>query len=443
MRSAKFLVILFICFGTANQLTAFGQTNRNESAAPAGEYYRPTPVLSQFDKPYSTRLIRPDYGADGARAWSQTKSIFIYGFGVIGVLAILPQESTGWESDANIFDDWVDNVSEGPEWDRNKWAYNYIGHTYFGGVYYQVARKSGYRQWDAFVYTTLMSTFYWEYGIEAFAEVPSIQDLVFTPLAGWVYGEWAYRTEKKIRDNQNEVLGSGFIGGLSLFLLDPVDSTGQFVNHVTRRNIVKAGYGYFSYVPVEHGDKTDHQVYLHVRIPIGAAGPKETSRILSMDDLEDPVDTGIVGISAGQGYTKLDDKWELQDDSYTKLTMGLYFNPRFSLRFGYAWTELEDKVSGNPVDYENYSLDTQIYLNAKHNFRPYVTAGLGEQVWERDNNLTVFQWNGGLGAHWQLHRKWALNADWINYYSPGDKTYDQQFNLGIIYRFGRGEHNDW
>ncbi|WP_422121346.1 DUF3943 domain-containing protein [Photobacterium damselae] len=26
-----------------------------------------------------------------------------------------------------------------------------------------------------------MSTVYWEYGVEAFAEVPSIQDLVVTP----------------------------------------------------------------------------------------------------------------------------------------------------------------------------------------------------------------------------------------------------------------------
>ena len=111
--------------------------------------------------------------------------------GVAGVLALMPESITNWEKDdVQLMNKWWDNVQSGPVWDRDDHVINYIGHPYFGGVYYQAARKSGYRQWDAFMYSTLMSTFYWEYGIEAFAEVPSIQDLVVTPTLGWVYGEW-------------------------------------------------------------------------------------------------------------------------------------------------------------------------------------------------------------------------------------------------------------
>ena len=176
-----------------------------------------------YGTPFSISLFSPKNGEDGARTWSQTKSLFFYGLGVVAVLYVLPSDVTGWERDNNFLGNWVDNVTAGPVWDRDNSAYNYIGHTYSGGVYYQVARKSGYRQWDAFIYTTLMSTFFWEYGVEAFAEIPSIQDLVVTPLMGWVYGEWAYKTDMKIRNRDNEVMGSKVLGGISLFLLDPVD----------------------------------------------------------------------------------------------------------------------------------------------------------------------------------------------------------------------------
>jgi len=103
-------------------------------------------------------------------------------------------------------------VKGGPVWDRDTGMLNLVGHPYFGGVYYQVARKSGYRQWDSFLYATIMSTFYWEYGIEAFAEVPSIQDLVITPVLGWAYGEWAFNTEMDIREDGGDVWGSSILG---------------------------------------------------------------------------------------------------------------------------------------------------------------------------------------------------------------------------------------
>lgn len=171
--------------------------------------------------------------ANGARLRSQTQLLLGVGVVAVGVLYAMPESVTNWDRDQQVQDlpnRWWKNVSRRPVWDKDDWFINYVGHTYCGGVYYQMARKSGYNQWDSFLYTTVMSTFFWEYGIEAFAERPSVQDLIVTPLGGWLYGEFAYRYEQRIEENDKRVLGSRTLGHLSLFLLDPIDHMGQGVN---------------------------------------------------------------------------------------------------------------------------------------------------------------------------------------------------------------------
>lgn len=175
---------------------------------------------------YSITLFTPCGDEDGKRLWRQTKIMMLGGVGVAGIIALLPSSISKWDgedtSSGDVLNKWWSNVNDGPVWDEDEWYINIIGHTYFGGVYYIVSRKSGYNQWNSFVYTALMSTFYWEYGLEAFAEVPSIQDLIITPVGGWVYGEWAYHKEKQIRRNGNLAMGSKFLGSLALFALDPI-----------------------------------------------------------------------------------------------------------------------------------------------------------------------------------------------------------------------------
>jgi len=183
-------------------------------------------------------------GADSERLWSQTRLVFVSGLVAAGILYTMPSDITGWDKDVDaseLANRWWDNVSRKPVWDKDDWIINYVGHAYFGGVYYQVARKSGYNQWDSFVYTTLMSTFFWEYGIEAFAERPSIQDLIYTPISGWLCGEWAYHAEQRILSNNSQVLGSDMLGSISLFFLDPVDHIGDWVNHLSGRDLVITG----------------------------------------------------------------------------------------------------------------------------------------------------------------------------------------------------------
>lgn len=225
-------------------------------AAPDAEFEPPSP--------YEITLFNARLGEDKERLWSQTKLIFGLGVGVSVAIAALPRDVSGWKREDFLKYGpviWWENVKGGPVWDQDAWYLNWVGHTYFGGVFYQVARKSGYRQWDSFIYSALLSTFYWEYGIEAFSEPPSIQDIVITPIFGWVYGEWAFNKEKAIVANDGKAMNSEFWGSVALFFLDPVDRIGVWINNIVGNpDFIKTGSASLSRQPagtVPAGDKSD------------------------------------------------------------------------------------------------------------------------------------------------------------------------------------------
>lgn len=421
----------------------------NTIASPATNGYWRTLYIDPaiYDTPYRISLFNPQNGEDGQRVWDQTKSMFIYGMGVFAVLYFLPEDFTGWDrSNANMVEMWRSNVKDVAVWDRDEWYINYIGHPYFGGVYYQVARKSGYRQWDAFIHTVLLSTFYWEYGVEAFAEEPSIQDLVIHPLMGWVYGEWAYQTEQKIRANGNTLGGSAALGSIALALLDPIDSLGRGINHLTGSDFFNAGHGYLSYTASPNRDETDHRLYLNMEFPLDGPRtrpPHPRRHRPPRPPINDPVDNSIVGISIGCGHTALDAHWGVEDDFLVKTTLGLYFTPRFSARLNYAQGELRISNTAKDISYENYGLETQYFLRPHHRLRPYLSAGFGEQQWEQSRSRKYFHWTGGIGLHYQPRPKLSLQIDWAHHLTYSERTHDQTFSFNLIYRFGRGEHHDW
>ena len=209
------------------------------------------------ENPYRVSLFDPQNGEDSERLWSQTKLIVGLGFGMAGFISLLPSDVSNWEdSDEAPLEKWWNNVRAGPVWDNDNWDLNYIAHPYFGGVYYQVARKSGYSQWDSFVYSFLMSTFFWEYGMESFAETPSIQDIVVTPIGGWLWGEFAYQSELHIRNQGGTVYGSQILGDVTLFFLDPVDSIGVGINKLVGAEVIKAGSAWVSAKPASNLTKS-------------------------------------------------------------------------------------------------------------------------------------------------------------------------------------------
>lgn len=156
----------------------------------------------------------------------QTYTLIGLGIATIGLMTLLPESVTNWDEEdrnlSNLASKWKDNVLDGPEWDRDDPVLNYIMHPYFGGVYYTVARHAGYDEFDSFLYSAGVSTFFWEYGLEAFAESPSWQDLVVTPVFGALVGELMLEAEQDIVASGGQVMGSAVMGDITLFLLNPV-----------------------------------------------------------------------------------------------------------------------------------------------------------------------------------------------------------------------------
>ncbi|WP_407702387.1 DUF3943 domain-containing protein [Vibrio algarum] len=156
----------------------------------------------------------------------QTYTILGLSVATVGFMTLLPESITKWDDESKSFSDlgtkWKENVKAGPTWDKDEHILNYIMHPYFGGVYYTAARHSGFDEFESFIYSWTMSTFFWEYGVEAFAEVPSWQDLFITPFFGAMVGEMMFEAEQDIVANGGEVMGSKSMGSFSLFFLNPV-----------------------------------------------------------------------------------------------------------------------------------------------------------------------------------------------------------------------------
>ncbi len=197
-------------------------------------YKAPTPYAASLDQqtainveePVLPRYLRVSDQHDAEYLRQQTYTILGLSVATVAFMTLLPESVTKWDAEdrdlSGLGSKWKDNVSSGPVWDRDEHYLNYIMHPYFGGVYYTAARHAGYNEFQSFLYSFTMSAFFWEYGVEAFAEVPSYQDLFITPFFGAVVGELMFETEQEIVANGGEVMGSETIGDVSLFFLNPV-----------------------------------------------------------------------------------------------------------------------------------------------------------------------------------------------------------------------------
>ncbi len=142
----------------------------------------------------------------------------------IGILYSLPTSVTNWDSDnsSDIFSKWWNNVRSGPVWDKDDFYLNWITHPYWGAIYYMQGRNAGYNKAQSFLLSAFISTFFWEYGIESIAEIPSKQDLIITPIVGSIIGELFYMGSQNIKSNNNKLLGSKILGYTFLVAMDPL-----------------------------------------------------------------------------------------------------------------------------------------------------------------------------------------------------------------------------
>ena len=150
---------------------------------------------------------------------------------VIGVLYIAPEKLSGWsqeDKDNYSLETWKENVTN-PIWDDDEWWVNYILHPYWGATYYIRARERGFERTQSFWYSVLLSTLY-EYGAEALFEPVSFQDLIVTPVAGSLLGEFVFTPiRERIRAKSGELEWSD---KAVLFITDPLGVVNETVSLV-------------------------------------------------------------------------------------------------------------------------------------------------------------------------------------------------------------------
>lgn len=148
-------------------------------SAPVGETPVPAPGAEKR---------APDWGGIGR----DTGVILGAQIGAAAVTYVMPESFSGWseEQKRSSFDKYWRNFGA-PVWDKDKYYVNYVIHPYWGATYYTRARERGLDQTSSFVYSVMMSTMF-EYGAECFAEKPSLQDLIVTPVVGSLLGGYVF-----------------------------------------------------------------------------------------------------------------------------------------------------------------------------------------------------------------------------------------------------------
>lgn len=227
-----FVFIILVFSATASKSADIVWRLDNKALQQAAAVYR---------EPYQT----DDRHLDKKLLTRNTVTLFGAGLGTMGFLYMMPSSFTNWEDDDDgVFEKWWDNISHGPVWDKDDLFLNYVTHPYAGAIYYIGARSAGGGIGYSTFYSFMLSTFFWECGIEAFAERPSIQDLIVTPVAGAFLGEWFYQSKRLILERDYELLGSKRLGKTAVFLMDPITEITQIIFDDTKQkdNISFASY---------------------------------------------------------------------------------------------------------------------------------------------------------------------------------------------------------
>lgn len=120
----------------------------------------------------------------------------------IGVYALAPSSFTGTTKDGQQYEEswnqFKDAWTKPPVFDTDNPAVNYLGHPYFGAQFYLSQRNYGESPLYSFLFSTFMSTAF-EYFIESWAEQPSINDLIVTPVLGSILGEGIFLATQEMR----------------------------------------------------------------------------------------------------------------------------------------------------------------------------------------------------------------------------------------------------
>jgi Domain of unknown function (DUF3943) len=175
------------------------------------------------DAPEDAAPTGPDWGGLAR----DTALLIGYQAVAIGVIFLLPEDVSNWNGKSHGVDQWKHNVSH-PTFDEDSWWLNYLAHPYVGATYYIRARERGFGPWSSFAYSAFASAAY-EFGVEAFFEKPSIQDLIVTPIGGALLGAFVFEPFRAWIRAKPEPEWYDHVG---LFLTDPIGGLNSVVERM-------------------------------------------------------------------------------------------------------------------------------------------------------------------------------------------------------------------
>lgn len=197
--------------------------NPTEALTATGVQQQKTPFTLNLPERYSSLT-------------KETRNFALMSVGMMLAIYALPEETSNWHRDEMTPDklpgNWRRNIQDSPTWDKDAWQLNYLNHPYVGSMYYQAARHQQLTPLESFSYSFWMSALLWEFGIEATAEVPSIQDLIVTPVIGSILGETLFIWEQRLMEQDGVLLGSPLLGSTALLFLNPASKLGNYINHL-------------------------------------------------------------------------------------------------------------------------------------------------------------------------------------------------------------------
>ena len=100
-------------------------------------------------------------------------------------------------------------------------------------------------------------------------EVPSVQDLIITPVAGAVLGECFYKWKRKIVADGYEILGSHALGYVVAFVIDPVNEfVGLFAGNPCKQKLQeKRNKAELSFAPLITPSQTELKYGFSLNVP--------------------------------------------------------------------------------------------------------------------------------------------------------------------------------
>jgi len=133
------------------------------------------------------------------------KSYFIPALEIPTFVFLLNQFDRHFAPDSHDYDtDWHTiwrNLRTAPEYDKDPFSVNQIGHPYQGSVYYGLARSAGLTYWESLA-ATIYGSFLWETAGERTR--PSINDHISTGIGGSFVGEALFRMSSLLLEGGGE-----------------------------------------------------------------------------------------------------------------------------------------------------------------------------------------------------------------------------------------------